>query len=250
MLDRCECAREVGVGEPTAHRLVASADGLARRGGHGAVEAVGVRAGRFCWPAMKKCGEKKRLGKAAIFISQGAPTGGAWDSAGWTGTALGRPMRPLRVCGGRRCVYHLEPPRASTSRGGHRPCRASRHPAHLTPLAVLPTCSSDVDLGEQGHQGCGPRRRRVRRAVPPRVRRARRQQVPKGGWRACFFCFFCFWPVQCLTPPVRAFCVSRGRGGGGESRPSTVSTRALVAEGSAASGGGAAEARRVRYGSF
>ena len=44
-------------------------------------------------------------------------TGGAWDSAGWTGTALGRPMRPLRVCGGRRCVHHLEPPRASTSRG-------------------------------------------------------------------------------------------------------------------------------------
>ena len=66
-LDRCECAREVGVGEATAHRPVASADGLARRGGHGAVEAVavGVRSGRFRWPAMKKCGEKKQLGKAA-----------------------------------------------------------------------------------------------------------------------------------------------------------------------------------------
>ena len=55
-----------------------------------------------------------------------------------------------------------------------------------------------------------------------------------------YFLFF-FSPVQCLTPPVRTFCVSRGRGGGGGggSRPSTVSTRALVAEGSAASGGGA-----------
>jgi len=55
-----------GVGEATAHRPVASADGLARRGGHGAVEAVavGVRAGRFRWPAMKKCSEKKRLEKA------------------------------------------------------------------------------------------------------------------------------------------------------------------------------------------
>jgi len=61
MLDRCEFAREVGVGEPTAHRLVVSADGLARRGGHGAVEAVavGVRVGRFCWPVMKKGRPKK-----------------------------------------------------------------------------------------------------------------------------------------------------------------------------------------------
>ena len=68
MLDRCECAREVGVGEATAHRPVPSADGLAQRGGHGAVEAVavGVRAGRFRWPAMKKCGEKKRLEKVVI----------------------------------------------------------------------------------------------------------------------------------------------------------------------------------------
>jgi len=73
MLDRCECAREVGVGEATAHRPVASADCIARRGGHGAVEtvAVGVRAGRFRWPAMKKCGEKKRLEKVVIFVSQG-----------------------------------------------------------------------------------------------------------------------------------------------------------------------------------
>jgi len=70
MLDRCECAREVGVGEATSHRPVASADGRSRRGGHGAVEAVavGVRAGRFRWPAMKKCGEKKRLEKVVIFF--------------------------------------------------------------------------------------------------------------------------------------------------------------------------------------
>jgi len=92
MLDRCECAREVGVGEATAHRPVASADCIARRGGHVAVDtvAVGVRAGRFCWPAMKKCGKKKRLfgsvpcacvlvsplyyklsEKVVIFVSQG-----------------------------------------------------------------------------------------------------------------------------------------------------------------------------------
>ena len=49
MLDRCECAREVGVGEATAHRPVASADCLAWGVGHGAVEAVAVsvREGRF-----------------------------------------------------------------------------------------------------------------------------------------------------------------------------------------------------------
>ena len=53
------------MGEATAHRLVASVNGLARRGGHEAVEAVavGVRAGRFCWPAMKKDGKKKGSGK-------------------------------------------------------------------------------------------------------------------------------------------------------------------------------------------
>ena len=69
MLDRCECAREVGEGEPTAHRLVASADGLAWRGGHGAVEAVavGVRAVRFRWPAMKKGGEKKTARESSYF---------------------------------------------------------------------------------------------------------------------------------------------------------------------------------------
>jgi len=61
------------VGEARAHRPVASADCLARGVGHGAVEAVAieVRAGRFGWPAIKKAGGKKRLGKAAIFISQG-----------------------------------------------------------------------------------------------------------------------------------------------------------------------------------
>jgi len=45
-----------------AHRPVASAGGLARGVGHGAVEAVAieVRAGRFGWPAIKKAGGKKR----------------------------------------------------------------------------------------------------------------------------------------------------------------------------------------------
>jgi len=117
------------------------------------------------------------------------------------------------------------------------PCLApSRSPAHRS--AVLPTCSGDTDLGQRGHQGCGPRPQRVRRAVRPRVRRARRQQMPKGGRRA-FFLFFL--AVQCLTPPVCAFCASKGRGGGGGggSGPSTVLTRALVAAGSAASGSGA-----------
>ena len=114
-------------------------------------------------------------------------------------------------------------------------------PLTCAPLAVLPTCSGDVDLGQRDHQRCGPRRRRVRRAVQPRVRRARRKHMPKGGRRAGgggSFLFY-FSPVQCLTPPVCAFCVSRGRDGGGGSGPSTVSTRALVAAGSAASGGGA-----------
>ena len=59
-LDRCECAREVGVGEAKAHRPVASADGLARGVGHAAVEAVAI-----------EVRAQKRLGKAAIFISQG-----------------------------------------------------------------------------------------------------------------------------------------------------------------------------------
>jgi len=66
-LDRCECAREVGVGEPTAHRLVASADGQARRGGggHGAVEAitVGVRAGRFEGPSTPIGGGDLMMGR-------------------------------------------------------------------------------------------------------------------------------------------------------------------------------------------
>jgi len=58
-----------------------------------------------------------------------------------------------------------------------------------------------------------------------------------GGGR--LGCVFFFVPVQCLTPPVRAFCVSRGRGGGGSSGPSTALTCALFAARSSASGGGA-----------
>jgi len=149
-------------------------------------------------------------------------------------------MRPLRVCGGRCCVYHLEPPRASTSRCGHRPCRASRHPAHLRtappccpPALAIQTWGSGAIRGA-AHDGsvygglCG-------RACGERG--GSRCQKGGGGRVDRFF----FLPVQCLTPPVCAFCVSRGRdgGGGGGSGPSTVSTRALVAAGSAASGGGA-----------
>ena len=151
-------------------------------------------------------------GGVCVVIAPPPSTGGAWDSAGWTGTALGHPMRPLRlrVCGGRHCVYHLEPPRASTSRCGHRPCRASRHPAHLRtappccpPALVMQTWSS---LEHRGHQGCGPRRRRVRRAVLPRVRRARRQQMPKGGRRAAGLCIFFRARTVSHTPCSRLLC--------------------------------------------
>ena len=110
----------------------------------------------------------------------------------------------------------------------------SRSPAHRT--AVLPTCSGGTDLGQRGHQGCGPRRQRVWRAVQPRMRRARRQQIPKGGRRAGE-------PVQSQTTPCSRLLCQQGRGGSGSggSGPITVSTCALVAAGSAAvaSGGGA-----------
>ena len=160
------------------------------------------------------------------------------------GQARRLPMRHLRVCGGRHCVYHLEPQSASTSRCGHRPYRASRHPAHLrTAPPCCPPALVMADLEHRGHQRCGPRRRRVRRAVQPRVPRARRKQTPKGGRRVggqSFFSFS-FWARTVSHIPVRAFCVGRGRGGsgGGGSGPSTVSTRALVAAGCAVSGGGA-----------
>jgi len=120
------------------------------------------------------------------------------------------------------------------------PCLApSRSPAHRS--AVLPTCSGDGRPGASGPSGVRPKAaactagcaavRAARAAAADAERRA------AGGWVV----FFVFVPVQCLTPPVCAFCVSRGRdgGGGGGSGPSTVSTRALVAAGSAASGGGA-----------
>jgi len=114
------------------------------------------------------------------------------------------------------------------------PCLApSRSPAHHS--AVLPTCSGDADLEQRGHQGCGPRRRRVRRAVRPRVRRAWRQQVPKGGRRGGWVVFFFFLSVHSDSHRY-----SRGRhGGGGGSGRSAVSTRALIAARSATSGGGA-----------
>jgi len=71
-----------------------------------------------------------------------------------------------------------------------------------------------------------------------RARGGSKRRKGGGGW--AIFIFLFFLPVQCHTPPVCAFCVGRGRGGGGGgSGPSTVSTRAFVAAGSAVIGGGA-----------
>jgi len=89
------------------------------------------------------------------------------------------------------------------------PCLApSRSPAHHS--AVLPTCSGgDADLEQRGHQGCGPRRRRVQRAVRPRVRRARRQQVPKGGRRGGWVVFFFFLSVHSDSHPCSRLLVQQ-----------------------------------------
>jgi len=88
------------------------------------------------------------------------------------------------------------------------PCLTpSRSPAHHS--AVLPTCSGDADLEQRGHQGCGPRRRRVRRAVRPRVRRARRQQVPKGGRRGGWVVFFFFLSVHSDSHPCSRLLVQQ-----------------------------------------
>jgi len=124
------------------------------------------------------------------------------------------------------------------------PCLApSRSPAHRS--AVLPATHLlwRYRPGAAGPSGVRPKAAactagcaaaRAARAVAADAVRG-----SAGGW-VIFFIFFIL-PVQCLTPPVRAFCVSRDRGGGGggSSGPSTVSTRALVAAGSAASCGGA-----------
>jgi len=88
------------------------------------------------------------------------------------------------------------------------PCLApSRSPAHRS--AVLPALVM-ADLEHRGHQRCGPRRRRLRRAVLPRVRRARRQQMPKGGRRAGGSFFFCFFArTVSNTPCLRLLCQQR-----------------------------------------
>jgi len=105
MLDRCECTREVGVGEATAHRPVASADGLARRGGHGAVEAVaGCPRGALSLAGHEKMWQKKRLEKVVIFVSQGVGQ-----------PAILTPPRRLFAIGGQR-----EPPRRLFAIGGQR----------------------------------------------------------------------------------------------------------------------------------
>jgi len=116
------------------------------------------------------------------------------------------------VCSGRRYVYHQKPPRLDQQvRPPPLPWLAPRSfhtPAHRS--AVLPTCSGDADLGQRGQQGCGPRRWRVRRAVRPRVRRARRQQMPKGGRRAGGSAFFFFFArTVSHTPCSRLMCRQR-----------------------------------------
>jgi len=139
-------------------------------------------------------------------------TGGAWHSAGWTGTALGRPMRrPLRVCGGRHYVYHLEPPRASTSKCGHRPCRASRHrrPAHLRtappccpPALVMQTWSIGAIRGAA--QGGGVYGGLCCRACG--ARGGSRCRKAGGGRVGVIFCFFlCPYTVS-HTPCSHLLC--------------------------------------------
>jgi len=151
-------------------------------------------------------------------------TGGAWDSAGWTGTALGRPMRPLCVCGGRRCVYHLEPPRASTSRCGHRPCLASRRRA--IPLTCAPLRRAAHLLWRYRPGAAGPSGMRPKaaaytadcaaaRAASAAAADAKRGAA--GGW-VNFFVFFC--PYSVSHPPFAPF----------------VSAEAVTAAAAAASG--------------
>jgi len=152
---------------------------------------------------------------------------------------------------------HLESPRASTSRCGHRPCRASRHPAHLRtapPCCVLPTCSGDADLEHRGHQGCGPRRRRVRRAMRPRVRRARRQQMPTGGRRAggSFYLFIFCRPYSVSHPVFAPFVSAKAvTAAAAAAAGPAPSQRALSSQqGALRVAVAPAEARRVRSGPF
>jgi len=127
------------------------------------------------------------------------------------------------------------------------PCLApSRSPAHRS--AVLPTCSGDADLEHRGHQGCGTRRWRVRRAA-----RARRQQMPKGGRRAggrFFFFVFCLYSVShpLFAPLVSAEAVTAAAAAAAGPVPSR---RALsLQQGALRVAVAPAEARRVRCGPF
>jgi len=64
----------------------------------------------------------------------------AWDAAGWRNGARPTKLRLLRVCSGRRGVYHLEPQQPRPAREVTAPCRASRHPlrAPTHPSAPYP----------------------------------------------------------------------------------------------------------------
>jgi len=142
-------------------------------------------------------------GGGVCVIAPPSSTSGAWDSAGWTGTALGRLMGPLRVCGGSRCVYHLEPPRASTSRCVRPPplpCLApSRSPAHRS--AVLPATHLlwRYRPGAAGPSGVRPKAAaytagcaaaRVARAVAADAERG-----SAGGW-VIYLLLFCPYSVS------------------------------------------------------
>jgi len=180
-------------------------------------------------------------------------TGGARDSAGWTGTALGRPMRPLRVCGGRRCVYHLEPLRASTSRCGHRPCRASRHPAYLRtappccpPALAIQTWGSGA-IRSAAHGGSVYGGLWAARAASAAAADAERGAA--GGW-IIFFFSFCPYNVShpLFAPFVSAEAVTAAAAAAAGPAPSR---RALSSQqGALRVAVAPAEARRVRCGPF
>jgi len=166
-------------------------------------------------------------------------SGGAQDPAGWTATALDRPISvaPRQQWPSLRVPSETAAPRPAGASTAPAVARAAL-PAHLRtappccpPALVMQTWGSGASRGAA--QGGGVYGGLCGRACGARGG----SRCRKGGGGRSFFL-----PVQRLTtPPVRACCVGRGRGGGGGSGsgPSTISTRALVSAGGAANGGGA-----------
>jgi len=74
-------------------------------------------------------------------------------------------------------------------------------PLTCAPLAVLPTCSGDVDLGQRGHQGAA----QGGGVYAGLCSRARRKQTPKGGRRVGGGSFFFFCPYSVSHPPFAPF---------------------------------------------